>query len=86
VVTVPDTVDGKNPAPVDKWFIPLLKKGFNHPFGGAGFRWPIHCRKIDNTNTGRSCAAILKPPRARRTNQTAAMSRAFFVMQATTGG
>ena len=29
-----DTVDGRNPAPVDIWF---FFQGFNHPFGGAGF-------------------------------------------------
>ena len=24
--------------------IPWFCSGFKHPFGGAGFRWPIHCR------------------------------------------
>ena len=34
------TVD--NPAPVEKRsFLSHYLKGFNHPFGGAGFRWPI---------------------------------------------
>ena len=31
-------MDGKNPAPVDMCFIPVLKEGFNHAFGDAGFR------------------------------------------------
>ena len=39
-----DTVDGCEirVSPVDRWFIPWFCWGFNHPFGGAGFRWPIH--------------------------------------------
>ena len=31
------TVNGRNPAPVDRWLIHYLQ-GFNHPFGDAGFR------------------------------------------------
>ena len=37
VVILHDTVDGRNPAPVDKWQTSHYLQGFNHPFQGAGF-------------------------------------------------
>jgi hypothetical protein len=30
-------VDGRNPAPADRWQTFHYLEGFNHPFGGAGF-------------------------------------------------
>ena len=33
----------RNPVPVDRWAkSPWFWMGFKHPFGDAGFRWPIH--------------------------------------------
>ena len=41
---VGDTVDGRNPAPVDKWFIPLFTGFFYIPGGCLGFLPSTVCR------------------------------------------
>ena len=38
-------IDGKHP------MIYRVSTCFNHPFGGAGFRWPIHRMALDMTDS-----------------------------------
>jgi len=44
-------VDGRNPTPVDRWFIHVyaIIYGFNHPLAGAGFRSHPQYQEISGT-------------------------------------